>query len=301
MRFVITGSSGLIGSALREELKRRGHEYTRVVRGRAGAGQVASDIARGTIDAAGLEEHDVAVHLAGEPIAGVWTAAKKRGILDSRINGTRLFARALAGLARPPHTLISMSGVNIYGSRPASEPVTEESATGDGFLAEVCVAWEAATVDAERAGIRVVRARTAPVLSPDGGALAIQLPIFRLGLGATFGSGEQPWPWIALEDLIHAQLFVAERKDLAGPVNFAAPGAVTNAEATKAIAAAVHRPAIFAIPAFIAKLAPGGMAEEILLDGARVVPARLQAAGYEFRHPRLAEALYSMLRGNDRR
>jgi hypothetical protein len=296
MRFVITGSSGLIGSSLRAELRRLGHTATRVVRGQAQKDQVSWDIERGTIDGAGLEDHDVAVHLAGETIAGIWTRAKKRRIRESRAKGTKLFASALARLKRPPQTLISMSGVSIYGARDFAESVTEESPLGTGFLADVARVWEAGTQDAERAGIRVVHLRTAPALSTRGGSLAVQLPVFKLGLGAKFGTGEQPWPWIALEDVVQAQLFGATQPELRGPVNVAAPGAVTNAQATKAIADAVHRPAFLTIPAFAARLAPGGMADELLLGGARVVPAKLARAGYEFRYPRLEDALGDMLR-----
>jgi hypothetical protein len=296
MRFVITGSSGLIGTALRAELRRQNHTVTRVVRGQARKDQVSWDIERGTIDSAGLEDHDVAVHLAGESIAGVWTADKKRRIRESRAKGTRLFAGALARLDHRPHTLISMSGVNIYGNRDFAEPITEESSQGDGFLADVVREWEAGTQDAERAGIRVVHARGAPALSADGGPLALQLPIFKLGLGAKFGTGEQPWPWIALEDVVQAQLFVATMTEMNGPVNFAAPGAITNAQATKAIAHAVHRPAFLTIPAFAARLAPGGMGDELFLGGARVVPEKLTRAGYEFRYPRLEDALGAMVR-----
>ena len=296
MRFIITGSSGLIGSSLRAELRRLGHTATRIVRGQAQKDQVSWDIERGTIDSAGLEDHDVAVHLAGETIAGIWTRAKMRRIRESRAKGTQLFAGALARLNRPPHTLVSMSGVSIYGARDFGERVTEESPLGAGFLADVARVWEAGTQDAERAGIRVVHLRTAPVLSTTGGSLAVQLPIFKLGLGAKFGTGEQPWPWIALDDVVQAQLFVVTNPELRGPVNAAAPGVVTNAQATKAIADAVHRPAFLTIPAFAARLAPGGMADELLLGGARVVPEKLTRAGYEFRYPRLEEALATMVR-----
>lgn len=295
MRVLITGSSGLIGTALREELERRRHDVTRVVRGPAGDRQVSWDIERGTIDSSGLEGHDTAVHLAGESIAGVWTQEKKRRIRDSRTKGTRLFASALARLRSPPHTLLSMSGINIYGNREFSEPITEAASQGSGFLADVVRSWEAGTEDAERAGIRVIHARAAPVLSDRGGSLAVQLPIFKLGLGATFGSGDQPWSWIALDDLIQAQLFTIDNTELRGAVNCASPGAVTNAEATQAIAKAVHRPAFLRIPAFAARLAPGGMADELLLGGARVVPAKLLEAGFEFRYPDLKGALRAIL------
>jgi uncharacterized protein (TIGR01777 family) len=296
MRVAITGSSGLVGTALRAELVRKGWSVTRIVRGQtsAGTGSVAWDPEGGRIDAAGLEGHDVVVHTAGEPIAAVWTAAKKRRIEDSRVLGTELLARALASLSSKPALLISFSGVNYYGDRNPAEPMTEEKPPGTGFLARVCIRWEAATRDASEAGIRVVIPRLGNVLSAEGGMLSVLKPIFRLGLGAKFGSGEQIWPWIALEDVIFALLHVISHEEVRGPVNFVAPTAVTNAQFTRALARALHRPT-FAIPAFAAKLAPGNMAEEILLGGARVVPAKLLESGYAFRFPELDSALRAVV------
>jgi uncharacterized protein (TIGR01777 family) len=296
MRVAITGSSGLVGTALRAELERQGWSITRIVRGQAsaGAGSVAWDPEGGRIDAAGLDGHDVVVHTAGEPIAGVWTAARKRRIEESRVLGTELLARTLASLSSKPALLISFSGVNYYGDRNPAEPMTEEKPPGTGFLARVCIRLEAATRDASEAGIRVVIPRLGNVLSAEGGMLSVLKPIFRLGLGAKFGSGDQIWPWIALEDVIFAILHVIAHDELRGPVNFVAPNPVTNAQFTRALARALHRPS-FALPAFAAKLAPGNMAEEILLGGARVVPAKLLESGYVFRFPELDSALRAVV------
>jgi uncharacterized protein (TIGR01777 family) len=296
MRIAVTGSTGLIGTALREYFGEAGHDVTQVVRSGVGPGRVRWDPVAGTIDAAGLEAQDVVVHLAGESIAGVWTDAKKRRIRESRVRGTALLARTLASLRSKPKVLISASAVGIYGSRPASEVVTEATPPGTGFLAEVVQAWEAATAAAVEAGIRVVLLRTGNVLSPRGGMLEALLPVFRLGLGGRLGDGEQVWTWIALDDIPPIVEHVIERDSLTGPVNAVAPSAVTNAEFTRVLAEVLGRPAFFHVPAFAAKLAPGGMAEEILLAGARVEPRRLTESGYAFRYRELRAALIAMLR-----
>lgn len=299
VRFAITGSSGLIGSILREFLEREGHGVTRVVRPSSSASSaersVMWDPRGGSIDAAGLEDHDVVIHLAGESIAGLWTEARKRRIRESRVRGTTLLAETLARLERPPRVFYSGSAMGYYGDRDPGVIITENSAPGEGFLAEVAQEWEAATRAAEDAGIRVVHMRMGNVLSPRGGMLQALLPLFRLGLGATLGSGEQMWPWIAGPEIPHALLHVLAHEELRGPVNFVAPQPVSNAEFTKALASAVRRPALFAVPAFAAKLAPGGMAEEMLLGGARIIPEKLQVSGYEFRHPDLRDALRTLL------
>ncbi|MBR9988421.1 MAG: TIGR01777 family oxidoreductase [Gemmatimonadetes bacterium] len=299
MRFAITGSTGLVGSALTRFLRDGGHHVTRVVR--AFGGMPASERAvvwhpdEGVIEKDGLEDHDVVIHLAGESIAGVWTDGKKRRIRESRVRGTRLIAETLAGLERRPRTLISASAFDIYGSRPPSEQVDENSEPGSGFLADVIVAWEASTQAASDVGIRVVHTRFGNVLSSEGGMLGVLLPLYRLGLGTKFGDGRQYWPWIAIDDVPPAMLHVLERPEIAGPVNFVAPGQVTNAEFTDAVAAVVGRPSFLKLPAFAAKLAPGGMAEELLLRGSRVVPKKLIESGYAFRHPELRPALKAML------
>jgi uncharacterized protein len=300
MKFAITGSTGFVGTGIRQALLSAGHDVTRIVRSFSGVPPGEKVVVwhpdRGTIEQANLEGHDVVIHLAGESIAGVWTEGKKRKIRASRVQGTTLIARTIAALEQPPRVLFSASGFNYYGDQPPSKVVTEADPRGSGFLAEVADAWEQATQPAAEAGIRVVNMRFGNVLHPSGGILRTFLPLYRLGLGAKFGSGEQVWPWIAREDVSGAILHLLERDHIAGPVNFVAPDAVTNGELSAAIAAAVGRPSFLTVPSFAAKLAPGGMAQDILLGGARVVPKRLVEAGYEFRCPELRPALRALLR-----
>jgi uncharacterized protein len=300
MRVAITGSTGLVGTILTKHLRGGGHEVTRVVRSYGGLPPGERAVIwhpdDNTIDAEGLERHDAVVHLAGESIAGVWTEGKKRRIRESRVRGTTLLARTLAGLDRPPHTLISASSFDIYGDRPRDEVLDEDSAPGTGFLPDIIAAWEASTGAAGQAGIRVVHTRFGNVLSPDGGMLAVLLPFYRLGLGTRFGSGEQYWPWISVDEIPPAMVHVLDRPDIRGPVNFVAPEQVTNAEFNNTIAAVVGRRSFLRVPAFAARLAPGHMAEHLLLRSARVAPARLLESGYTFRHPDLRGALRSLLR-----
>jgi uncharacterized protein len=300
MRFAITGASGLVGGELTRQLAAAGHEVTPVVRSFSGVEHGQRAIVwhpeRGAIEADKLEGYDVVIHLAGENIAGVWTSAKKRRIRDSRVQGTTLLAQTLAGLGHPPRALFSASGFNYYGDRPSDQPVDESTPPGTGFLAEVAQAWEAATRPAEAAGIRVVHTRFGNVLSPRGGMIGVLLPLYKLGLGATMGSGRQIWPWIALPDIPPAVLHVLERAEIAGPVNFSSPNPVTNREFTEAFAAAVGRPRILRVPEFAAALTPGDMLNELLLASARVVPRKLLESGYEFRHPELRPALAALLR-----
>jgi uncharacterized protein len=295
MRIAITGATGLVGGELTRQLRAAGHEITPVTRRPDGiAGAVGWDPARGTIDAAGLEGHDVAIHLAGESLAGVWTPAKKRRIRESRVQGTSLLAATLAQLAAPPRVLFSASGFNIYGDR-GDEIVDEASPPGTGFLADVARAWEASTGAAQEAGIREVHMRFGTVLSPEGGMLGTLLPLFRIGLGGRLGSGEQVWPWIALADIPPALMHVLERPEIAGPVNFVAPEQVTNREFTDTLAHVLGRPAFMRAPGFAVQLAPGGMGNELLLSGVRVRPGKLLDSGYEYRWPQLEPALRAML------
>lgn len=299
MRFAVTGSSGLVGTTLVRYLRQHDHEVTRVVRSYSGLPQTERAIVwhpeDGVLDEQGLENQDVVIHLAGENIAGVWTAAKKRRIRDSRVRGTTLLTTALARLRTPPRAMISASTFDVYGDRPPSELLDETSAPGSGFLSEVGRAWEDATRPATEAGIRVVNARFGNVLSADGGMLGVLLPFYRMGLGTKFGDGHQYWPWIAVDEIPTAMIHVLERPEINGPVNFVAPEQVTNAQFTDAVAAVVGRPSFIRVPAFAAKLAPGGMSEELLLRGARVVPKKLLESGYEFRYPELKPALKALL------
>jgi len=298
MRVAVSGSTGLVGSEVVASLSAAGHEVVRLVRRVPAPGEKAVrwDPEKREIDAAGLEGLDAVVHLAGENVgSGRWTAARKAAIRDSRVDGTRLLCEALAGLARPPKTLVCASAIGIYGDR-GEELLTEESPPGTGFLSEVCREWEAASAPAVRQGIRVVALRTGVVLSPKGGALSRMLPPFRAGLGGVIGSGRQYVGWIALDDLPEIVLHALRREDLRGPVNAVAPRPVTNREFTGALGKALSRPTPLPVPAFALRLAVGReMADALLLASARVVPRRLEETGYPFRFPELGAALRHLL------
>jgi uncharacterized protein (TIGR01777 family) len=248
------------------------------------------DPARGALDVPALSGYDAVVHLAGEPIVGRWTQEKKQRIRESRILGTRLLAEALAKLAKPPQVLVSASAIGYYGHR-GEELLTERSAGGRDFLAEVCREWEAAAAPAAAKGIRVVQLRLGIVLSARGGALQAMLPPFRLGLGGVVGSGTQYWSWVALEDVVGAFLHALRTEALQGPANVVAPQPVTNREFTAALGKVLKRPTVFPLPARVARLLLGEMAEALLLSSTRVAPKRLQETGYVFRFPALDGAL----------
>ena len=296
MHVAVSGSSGLVGSALVRFLGAGGHRVSRLVRGPvAGADAIGWDPAAGVRDTALLEGLDGVVHLAGENIgAGRWTARRKAAIRQSRVEGTQRLCEALARLARRPKVLVSASAVGFYGDR-GDETLREESPAGSDFLAQVCRDWETATDPAARAGIRVVRLRLGMVLSPAGGGLKKMLPPFRLGAGGRIGSGRQYMSWIALDDAVGAIHHALTNDSLVGPVNAVAPSPVTNAEFTRALARVLRRPAVAPLPAFAARLAFGEMADALLLAGQRVLPARLQASGYAFRFPDLEGALVHLL------
>lgn len=296
LRVVISGASGLIGTSLGAFLTAGGHRVDRLVRRPplAGTGDIHWDPSAGVIDAASLEGADAVVHLAGESVSGRWTPARKRAILESRTAGTRLLAETLARLRRPPRVLVAVSGVGFYGNR-GEAVVSEDDGPGAGFLAEVCRAWEAAAEPARQAGIRVVHPRLGMVLSASGGALAKLLTPFRLGLGGVVGSGRQHASWIALDDLVGVLHFLLFADDIAGPVNAVAPGSVTNRELTRVLGRVLRRPTLVPLPAPAVRLLFGEMGQALLLDGARVAPARLQAAGFPFLHPDLEGALRAEL------
>jgi uncharacterized protein (TIGR01777 family) len=300
MRIAVTGSMGLIGSALVADFVADGDTVTRVARrgGHAVRGAVVFwDPAAGWIDAAALEGHDAVIHLAGESIAGWWTEGKKARIRESRVKGTALLSETLARLARPPRTLLCASAVGYYGARPPAEVLDETSPPGTGFLAETVMRWEEATRPAAAAGIRVVNLRFGTVLSREGGALAAMLPLFRLGLGARFGNGEQILSWIARSEVPSIVRHVLAHPDLSGPVNVVSPCPVSNGYFTTALAHALHRPAFLRVPATIARLVLGEMADEMLLSGARAEPRRLLESGYHFLYPELEGALRHELGG----
>lgn len=291
MRVLMTGASGMIGTALRESFTADGHTVTHLVRRTPVAPrEVAWDPQAGTIDGRALEGHDVAIHLAGAPVAGGrWTEARRRAILDSRERGTAVLAEALAGLRYPPHTLLSASGIGFYGSA-REDRVDEGSRAGTGFMAEVVRRWEDAGAPAMRAGIRVVQLRMGPVLAPHGGYLARVLPAFRLGLGGWFGNGRQVLSWISLTELPRVVQHLIEHPGLAGPVNVVSPNPVTNREFTAALAGMLRRPALLPIPGVAFRALLGELAHEVL-GGVYVQPRRLLASGYVFRYPMLEGAL----------
>jgi uncharacterized protein len=298
MRVLITGSSGLIGSALRKRLLSRGHEVIRLVRSgdQTGGDAFLWNPSRGTLDEAALRDTDAAVHLAGESIAGRWTSDKKRRIRDSRIASTRLLSDALANMETAPKVLVCASAVGIYGDR-GDEELTEDSSRGDGFLADVVDEWEAAARPAASAEVRVVNIRSGEVLSRDGGALAAQLTPFRLGLGGPLGGGRHYMSWISIEDEIGAIEHALVTETVSGPVNLVAPNPVTNRQFAKTLGRVLHRPAVLPTPLLPLRVAYGSeFVEEVLLTSARAVPSRLLAAGYRFRFPDLEPALSELLR-----
>jgi len=300
LNILITGSTGLIGSELASFLIKNGHRVLRMVRrDPSGADEIRWDPSSGTLDKSAIEGLDAVIHLAGESIAsGRWTAAKRRRIRESRIQGTHLLAQSLAHLFDPPKTLVSVSAIGYYGDR-GEQQLDETSSAGRGFLPDLCREWEAATEPAAMRGIRVVIPRVGMVLSAAGGALALMLPVFRLGIGGRIGSGRQYMSWIAIEDLVGAINHAVNCETLQGPVNAVSPNPATNSEFTKTLAQVLARRAAFALPAFAARLAFGQMADGVLLSSARVAPARLNESGYRFAFPELEGALRRVLQEPD--
>lgn len=299
MRVVVTGATGLIGSALVEALQARGDEVTRLVRNHVSVGEGARfwEPSANSIDRSALEGTDAVVHLAGEPIGEKrWTARQKHLISDSRVRSTRLLAETIASLDNPPDTFISSSAIGVYGDR-GDEVVSEQSALGkDGFLVEVCNAWEQATEVAEEAGTRVVHLRTGAVLSSKGGIIKRILRPFELGLGGRIGTGEQYVSWISLEDEIEAIIYLMEHPDISGPVNLTAPEPVPNDVFAHAFGHVLGRPAFLHVPLFPLRQVLGDdLVNELLVWSQRIVPDRLVEAGYEFKHPELEEALHDAM------
>jgi len=293
MKILVSGSHGLVGKALIRTLTSEGHEVIRLVRrGRSvGSPEIEWHPNQGLIDAEHLEGFDAVVHLAGESIAsGRWTAEKKQKIRDSRVKGTELLSRSLARLSRPPATFVCASAIGYYGDR-GDEVLTEQSTRGNGFLAEVCVEWENATASVAEKGIRIVNTRFGIILAADGGALAKMLPPFRMGIGGRIGSGKQWMSWIALDDVVGGIRFGLVTETVGGPVNFVAPGPVTNSEFTKTLGRILSRPTFFPIPAFGVRLAFGEMADALLLSSQRVQPQQLLDSGYSFKFRQVEDAL----------
>ena len=296
-KVLVSGASGLIGSALLRALQSSGYEVTRLVRSAiAGKGDVAWDPAR-PLAPESVSAFDAVVHLAGESIVGRWTDAKKRRVLESRVQGTRNLAEAVAAAPQRPRVFISASAIGYYGDR-GEETLREESSSSNGFLPEVCRQWEAAAQPASAAGIRTAQMRFGVVLSASGGALQKMLPPFRMGVGGNIGSGRQWSSWIDIGDVVAAILHVIKTDTLRGPVNVVGPNPVRNVEFTKTLAAVLSRPAILPLPAFAARLVFGQMADELLLASQRVEPAKLSASGYVFKRPELRAALEAILEQN---
>ncbi len=292
---VISGASGLIGRALASRLEAAGRGVLRIVRRTALPGEVAWNPASESIDRDAMEGADAVVHLAGESIGeGRWTRAKKDRIRSSRVEGTRTLCDGLARMKKRPSVLVAASAIGWYGNGGDAES-DEGSPRGEGYLPEVCAAWEAATRSASEAGIRVVNLRIGVVLARDGGALAKMLPPFRLGLGGPIGGGAQFVSWISLPDLMSALEWCLRDASLRGPVNATAPGAVRQGDFARALGRALRRPAFVPLPAWAVRLALGDKGEALLLDGAKVVPRRLLEAGFSFSHSEIDAALSALL------
>jgi uncharacterized protein (TIGR01777 family) len=296
MKVLVTGASGLIGSALVSILEKQGHSVASLTRSEARRpGEFRWDPDRGHIDPAALEGIDAVVHLAGETVAGRWSEDKKRRILESRVNGTRLVSETIAALEPRPRVMVCASGIGVYGDR-GDEPVTEGSpVSADGFLADVVRAWEAAAQPARDAGIRVVHTRFGIVQSARGGALKTQLPLFRMGLGGPVGGGRQYVSWVSIDDVVGAIMFALTRDDVSGVVNVTAPAPVTQADYARTLGRVLRRPAVLPAPGFAVRLVLGEFAGEVL-EGQRVIPQKLLDSGYAFRRPELEPALRHVLR-----
>ena len=295
MNILVTGATGLLGTALGSRLREGGHRVIPLIR------TAASGDAGPTWDPASGQVHldpavplDAVVHLAGESIAQRWTAGAKARIRASRVDATCLLSEALALVPHRPQVLVCASATGFYGDR-GDEVLDEHSAPGTGFLAEICQAWEAAAAPARDRGIRVVHLRLGIVLARQGGALARMLPAFRLGLGGRLGSGRQFWSWIVLEDVLRVMELALRDDRMSGAVNTVAPGAATNAGFTAALSRALHRPAFLPVPAPVVRTVFGEMGRETLLASSRVRPARLLEAGFRFRFPDLDTAFSHLL------
>ena len=303
MKILVSGSHGLVGTAVIKSLLQDGYEVIRLVRTKLdfGANEIEWHPDQDRIDAPRLEDLDAVIHLAGESIAsGRWTDEKKRAIRYSRVKGTTLLSNALAQLSQPPRVFLSASAIGYYGNR-GDEVLTETSKPGDDFLSSVCIQWEEATRPATGKGIRTVNARFGVILDAHGGALAQMLTPFRMGAGGRIGDGKQWMSWIALEDVVAGLKFLLNDASTRGPVNFVAPNPVTNAEFTRTLGRVLSRPTFFPVPAFGARLAFGEMADALLLSSQRVDPAVLEDRGFPFYWPTLEPALRHLLEKQPRK
>ena len=296
MRVAITGSSGLIGTALTRSLHADGHQVVRMLRGdkRTDESSLRWDPARGELEPTGLRGVDAVVNLAGAGILDKrWTDARKKEVLDSRVVSTSLLATTLASMGSPPPVLLSGSAIGFYGDR-GNEACTEASEPGADFLAELCVAWEGATQPAETAGLRVVHLRSGLVQSVDGGMLKKTLPLYKFGLGGRLGHGRQWWSWISIADEVGAIRFLLE-SEVGGPVNLTAPEPVTNLEYTRTLGAVLGRPTLIPTPMLGPRLLLGREATQSIVESQRVIPRVLEDAGYRFTHPTLESAFRALL------
>ena len=295
MKIAIAGSSGLLGSALIPALEGDGADIIRLVRNSPRANEVEWHPNQDAVDPAKLNGFDVVINLAGENVAeGRWTDEKKRRIHDSRVHGTHLLSEAIAKAPEKPQAFLCASATGIYGDRE-NETLDEQSESGGGFLAGVCREWEKATEPAAKAGVRVVNLRFGPVLAREGGMMEKMLTPFKMGLGGKIGSGKQYISWIAIDDAVNAILLALKDSSIRGPLNVVSPNPVTNEQFTKALGEILSRPTVMAMPAFAARLAFGEMADEMLLVSQRVVPKRLNAAGFQFQYPELESTLRSYI------
>jgi uncharacterized protein len=298
MKIVIAGASGLVGSAVEPAARAAGHDVFRLVRGRNAIrpDEIAWDPAAGELDHSRFAGTHGVINLAGENLgAGRWTTARRELILRSRVDATRTLVAAMAKLARKPDVFLSASACGYYGDR-GDEVLTEKSGIGQGFLPEVCLAWETHAEAAARVGVRTTLLRFGVILATEGGALAKMLPLFRLGLGGRLGSGRQWMSWIAMNDAVGAIVHALTDSRCVGPMNIVAPGAVTNAEFAAALARALSKPALLPAPAWGLRLALGRMmADEALLASTRAMPKRLREIGFGFRYPTISAALYAVL------
>ncbi len=292
MKILITGASGLIGTALQKSFNEKGYEMLLAGRGKPEKpNEIQWDVENGFAEPERLEGLDVVIHLAGENVSGLrWTEEKKKAIRDSRVLGTRNVVETISELEDRPKLLISASGMDFYGDR-GDEIMTESSKAGDTFLAEVCKAWEAEARRAEDAGVRTVLLRSGIVLSKDGGALATMLTPFKFGVGGVVGSGKQWMSWISLDDVVGVINFAIENENIRGAVNNASPDPVTNEEFTKTLGEVLYRPTILPLPEFAVNLILGEMGDALLLDSRRIAPKRLLDAGFEFKYPELKSAI----------
>lgn len=293
LRVAISGASGMIGSQLAAFLQTGGHRVDPMVRGGNSAkeGDILWNPTEERVDSRAMEGVDAVVHLAGENIAGGrWTDERKRRVLESRVKGTKTIAEAVSRLERKPSVLVVASAIGYYGAR-GDEILTEESDSGEGYLTDVCRAWEEAAAPAEEAGIRVVKLRIGIVLSASGGALGKMLLPFKMGVGGVVGSGDQYMSWIALDDVIGLAHFALMNDAVSGPINATAPNPVTNRVFTKTLGKVLGRPTILPVPSFAIKAMFGEMGDTLLLQGSRVLPKRAEALGFEFAYPELEGAL----------